>query len=107
MTLPNGSEPACPSEEVVDGRGQVEGMSLRDWFAGQALAQLHGLGTIEEITERCYEIADGMLEAREVPVPDLRPTSCFDCRLYRSPLFSHDNIHWLCPQCIFTRHINK
>jgi hypothetical protein len=50
------------------------GMTLRDWFAGQALAgeltnypnaapqgdQCHSLAT------KCYELADAMLKAREV-----------------------------------------
>lgn len=45
-----------------------EGMSLRDYFAGQWLA---GLGSssessnyLDEIAKGCYRIADAMLEAR-------------------------------------------
>ena len=45
------------------------GMSLRDWFAGQALAGKMGIDTIEyltaqDIAERCYRQADAMLAAR-------------------------------------------
>jgi hypothetical protein len=57
-----------------------EGMSLRDWFAGQALAGwgegFHGFAyvmteyatdppTIESIAATSYRIADAMLKARE------------------------------------------
>jgi hypothetical protein len=47
------------------------GMSLRDWFAGQALAGLLAYyGTpqgaaVNEAPRRAYVIADGMLAARE------------------------------------------
>lgn len=49
-----------------------EGMSLRDWFAGQALAGLvpnaawdYSSGPCNAAAaERCYAIADAMLEAR-------------------------------------------
>jgi len=45
------------------------GMTLRDWFAGQALAgtnpfELSGWGDAE-IAERFYQIADAMLAERE------------------------------------------
>jgi hypothetical protein len=48
-----------------------EGMSLRDWFAGQALVGLlsscddQSRGTIESFVEYTYEIADAMLKLRE------------------------------------------
>jgi hypothetical protein len=46
------------------------GMSLRDWFAGQALVMLphHGCGAdlgTEETALAAYQIADEMLKARE------------------------------------------
>ena len=51
------------------------GMSLRDWFAGQLLANGKGVGlqTIpdnavqspEALAQWAYEVADAMLEARE------------------------------------------
>lgn len=48
-----------------------EGMSLRDWFAGQALVGLvadtdYVRGRLwAEVTVDCYGIADAMLKARE------------------------------------------
>ena len=42
------------------------GMSLRDWFAGQALAGLAADGlTYEGMAKDAYELADAMLAARE------------------------------------------
>ena len=42
------------------------GMSLRDWFAGQALAGL--IGTMEanndRIVHECYAVADALIEER-------------------------------------------
>ncbi len=46
----------------------VGGMSLRDWFAGQALAgAFRGDSDIHDAytCRRCYELADAMLKARE------------------------------------------
>lgn len=46
-----------------------KGMSLRDWFAGQALAILADANvnlTAEELAKCCYQNADAMLEQREV-----------------------------------------
>lgn len=49
--------------------GDVEaGMSLRDWFAGQALAGLVTRGPYVDgkaVSARAYEVADAMLEARK------------------------------------------
>ena len=52
-----------------------EGMSLRDWFAGQALAELVRASieqTVDdfgpnEVAHYAYAHADAMLKAREVP----------------------------------------
>jgi len=54
VTLPhvNTSGPAFPSHGGI----AEQGMTLRDWFAGQALAGL---------AEESYEAADAMLAARE------------------------------------------
>lgn len=53
---------------------ETSGMSLRDWFAGQALAaftrefekeQFHSNeGNCVTISEKCYQMADAMLKAR-------------------------------------------
>lgn len=49
--------------------GSPNGMSLRDWFAGQALAGKMSIDSIEflsreDIADRCYRQADAMLAAR-------------------------------------------
>lgn len=47
---------------------ETEGMTLRDWFAGQALAgaiAYAGRDTAESIAQLCFEQADAMLKARE------------------------------------------
>jgi hypothetical protein len=85
----NDGGPAFPTHENVhdpraDGFHSVPGMSLRDWFAGQALAGHESLpddrtynedrdGTFYEWRAKlrrdtaiyCYEMADAMLAARQ------------------------------------------
>jgi len=49
--------------------GYEYGMTLRDWFAGQALAGLSarsGSTSWERMAEDCYRQADAMLEAKKV-----------------------------------------
>jgi hypothetical protein len=54
--------------------GGHEGMTLRDWFAGQALAGIistcdaksEGSQAIKPIAAAAYDFADAMLRAREV-----------------------------------------
>lgn len=50
--------------------GETQGMSLRDYFAGQALVAMHirSEGLPDLIAERAYEIADAMIAAREKTV---------------------------------------
>ena len=47
----------------------LPGMSLRDWFAGQALSGMladnDGYSSISKMSATAYTIADAMLEARE------------------------------------------
>lgn len=45
------------------------GISLRDWFAGQALAKVSHLpaGTLEDFAKKAYELADAMLAQRKAP----------------------------------------
>ena len=81
MTIDNGG-PAFPrpglyepdSEFLADAGWQ--GMSLRDWFAGQALAGLintadfdryEGNSLISNLASIAYGTADAMLEARRPP----------------------------------------
>ena len=75
MDKPNDGGPAfpCTVQEDIDcypryvaGYG---GMSLRDWFAGQALASMdtdgYTLTGIHRLARRAYDIADAMLAERE------------------------------------------
>jgi hypothetical protein len=69
---------AFPHPEVArlqDGRCVVAdadpGMTLRDWFAGKALAAIPHIGCgcdlrVEEVALAAYQLADAMLKAREV-----------------------------------------
>ena len=74
MSKPDGG-PAFSGEPYRDSygnhRGHQRGMSLRDYFAGQALKTFAspGYGIVshlgkEGVAKRAYEIADAMLEAR-------------------------------------------
>ena len=57
-----------PNGEFIYGR---TGMTLRDWFAGQALATLIADErkclsiTIQEVANSAYEYADAMISARK------------------------------------------
>ena len=54
--------------------GPCDGMTLREYFAGQAISQIiatcandttHGMTKADYFAGRAYEIADAMLKARE------------------------------------------
>ena len=71
----NDGGPAFPPPLVFDQHGKnitwnYRGMSLRDWFAGQAMAGTVGNPDCDpyphEIAKTAYAIADAMLKAREV-----------------------------------------
>lgn len=73
VPAPDGG-PAYPQPLAADGLGrieytEVEGMSLRDWFAGQAIIGLlsdsERHGHLKEYAEIAYELADFMLAERE------------------------------------------
>lgn len=92
QSVVNDGGPAFPMTMVVlqkeldDGSVQpvvriVGGMSLRDWFAGQAMGLLsqpllnamHNTGVLpdrDQISDLCYQVADAMIVARG-PVPPL------------------------------------
>jgi len=72
----NTGGPAFPSGDGQwsGGTNHVYGMSLRDWFAGQAMAGLWAnghdqvielAGDFEQTASSCYQMADAMLAARE------------------------------------------
>jgi hypothetical protein len=73
MTKPNDGGPAFPRPVGGDmdryWNGEQDGMSLRDWFAGQALAGLlaEKCKDPREAAEQAYDYADEMLEARRPP----------------------------------------
>lgn len=49
------------------------GMTLRDWFAGHALAGLAAANWTagsEDLARWAYELADAMLAARKAPAPE-------------------------------------
>jgi hypothetical protein len=74
MTTNTGG-PAFPSKKRTQRAGYatqefepVDGMTLRDYFAGQAIIAYHADGTFsdsEDVANWCYRIADAMLEARK------------------------------------------
>lgn len=64
--------PAFPIPNSTDMDGYVyapdaRGMTLRDWFAGQALTAAGALGGPhpDDVTQWAYTIADAMLKERE------------------------------------------
>lgn len=69
MSTINDGGPAFPVASEVSG-WHSNGMTLRDWFAGQAMAGLASYivkgATFENVVEDAYKMADAMLKAREV-----------------------------------------
>ena len=69
----------CSNEQFTAGNSHTgdaaPGMTLRDWFAGQALAQIIADGYVDyehagwqqRISSSAYEIADAMLVERSKP----------------------------------------
>ena len=66
--------PAFPQNGLMFKDKQLNGMTLRDYFAGQALslslAEIHEGAGAEIISRRCYMVADAMLRARELTSKD-------------------------------------
>jgi len=57
-----------PAFPTSNGGSPDDGMTLRDYFAGQAIIAYHADGNFsasEDVANWCYKIADAMLEARE------------------------------------------
>ena len=69
--LNNDGGPAFPGFDLInqEGRRNPAGMTLRDYFAGQALAGIlasANFGNVKDwIGAKAYEVADSMLAARE------------------------------------------
>ena len=75
MTQIDDGGPAFPQSASInpesdDRKLERAGMSLRDWFAGQALAGLANQSILyQRKAEMCYEMADDMLKARDLKYP--------------------------------------
>ena len=72
MEVKDNGGPAFPMSAHPDhgygpGESVKEGMTLRDWFAGQALAGLAATiaTSVDGVAVYAYGIADAMLKARE------------------------------------------
>lgn len=74
-------------------------MTLRDWFAGHALASGSDGLTSLEAAERAYGIADAMLAVRE-PLPAPQPEPECKHSLARSPNFEG----FVCGKCALEVH---
>lgn len=65
----NDGGPAFPYPQTIG--KTILGMSLRDWFAGQALQVIHSDGGrygpegMEQVAKYAYAMADAMLKKRE------------------------------------------
>jgi hypothetical protein len=57
--------PAFPVATPL-GYASITGMTLRDWFAGQALIGMHKLSP-EDAAKEAYSYADAMLASRKEP----------------------------------------
>lgn len=70
MSNTNTGGRAFPAPTTKPLENYYPGMTLRDYFAGQALVSTNlGIGVAEEFysrtAEHCYALADAMLKARE------------------------------------------
>ena len=71
MNTPQDGGPAFPAieYETTPGTFKAGGMTLRDWFAGQALthyaSEYQDRMVAKDIASQCYSLADAMLEARK------------------------------------------
>jgi hypothetical protein len=65
MTAKDGG-PAFPVPTLNAEMERQDGMSLRDWFAGQALVSIFAYVTDPSVAaDKVYSMADAMLEARK------------------------------------------
>ena len=69
---PHDYDPECVCDDCEETRGDTptlaSDMTLRDYFAGQALNGCFartGSFTIPDDTDNCYKVADAMIEARK------------------------------------------
>lgn len=59
--------PVAENHQVADECAWTQGMTIRDYFAAQALIALSGMVEADEVrwARRAYKLADAMLEERE------------------------------------------
>jgi hypothetical protein len=64
MSVHDDGGPAYPVFDMA--KCQAQGMTMRDWFAGQFLSTYvaDGIPKAEQIAAACYEMADAMLAER-------------------------------------------
>lgn len=73
MRKPNDGGPAFPALYPIEDETGRLGMSLRDWFAGQALAGILANTALVDtkaakwVAQYAYEIADALLIERDKP----------------------------------------
>ena len=69
MSARNNGGPAFPIENTNDIPDDWKGMTLRDWFAGQALAgisqDIEGYRSLNDVAIDAYNQADAMLAERD------------------------------------------
>lgn len=69
MTVVNDGGPAFPQGHMDGPHVDPSGISVRDYFAGQALAGYLSDSNLNEmyesLAERCYKMADAMIAARD------------------------------------------
>ena len=75
MIASQGGGPAFPGENTGDSYNH--GMSLRDWFAGQAITRLVQAHSTRDqypvVAKLAYELADALLEARRTELETEKP----------------------------------
>jgi hypothetical protein len=96
---PNDGGPAFPLAGNGDDRATGQGMSLLDWFAGQALAagpscqEIQGYRERRDVAEGCYLLAAAMMQARALYLTERIPRE-------RAPLVADPvSRAELCAQC--------
>lgn len=64
------------------------GLTVREWFAGQALAGLiaGGFNSSSHASEKAFRMADAMIERSAIPPDQIEPKTTGDADRYRAAL---------------------